>query len=149
MRKSKLIFILLLSLNITLFYTGCFKKNNTNHKYTFIGESKNWTANYEIIDESDSLNKDNSNNGTKYLSIFTITYKEDISELSSVKKLSYSFESNAGKGEHEIPFEQPPTEKVFKHRSEIEGVMPDKSDVIKVKVTLDDKTETFDLKCKN
>lgn len=84
--------------------TGCSEKDRTEnniieHKYTFSGENELWTA--DLKEEGKEYHTEDEY-GLHYSSecseVCTITYKNDVSELSDAKKLKISYENSTGGG---------------------------------------------------
>ena len=84
------------------------KDEVTNNNYKFIGESKHWEAEY-IYKGTETWG---DNNGTKTYSNkdnyeFVLKYKGTLKELSSMKKLEYSYETISSSGETTEEFTEP------------------------------------------
>ncbi|MDT0162940.1 hypothetical protein [Bacillus sp. AG4(2022)] len=137
--------ILLLFFSL-MFLAACSKEVNT-YDYRFVGESDHWEAEYvfkgtEVWGEKNgSRTYSNENNDE-----FFLEYKGPLEELSSMKKIEYSYETSAGRGSGATKFDAPPTKKVFKSSgsSEDSGIV-NEDDIIKVYVKWDDAEETFEL----
>lgn len=146
-RLKKLIsFIIIL---IVLGTTGCSKKDVINHNYTFKGENESWVAEYNINGTQEFIEKDGSSNfKSECEKEFSITYKNDISELATIKNIAISYASSTSKGEIVENYRdgtQP--EKTYKIQSSSRGgAIESKDDIIKVSVNIDGNIETFELK---
>ena len=78
---------------------GCSNQEVIKHNYTYKGENEFWTAEYKVNGTGAFTEKDNKTSyESKCSNAFTVTYKKDLSELSSVKNLEISYESSAGGG---------------------------------------------------
>jgi hypothetical protein len=140
LRKKLFLFFALVLL------AACSKEVNT-YDYRFAGESEHWEAEYVFKGTEEWAEKDgrrtysNENNDE-----FFLEYKGPLEELSSMKKIEYSYETSAGSGSGATKFDAPPTEKVFKSggSSENTGTV-NEDDIIKVYVKWDDAEETFEL----
>lgn len=137
--KSK---VLLLFFLITIFISGCSKNDTIIHDYALKGENDHWIAEYighsegEFYKENGKL-KYRGNSREK----LTLTYKGELSELSTVRKVGYSFSSGGGT----TTFGEPPDRKVFIWDSEGSSMIT-KEDTERVNITIDDKTETIEMK---
>ncbi|MHB1485039.1 MAG: hypothetical protein ACYCYI_10280 [Saccharofermentanales bacterium] len=89
---SIIIIIIILSLS---FICGCSSKEVTNYRYT--GENSDWKAEYkgsstlEFYEEKGILKCKDEGDGN-----LVFTYKGELSDLSSIKKLTYEFASSKG-----------------------------------------------------
>lgn len=119
----------------------------TNYNYKFIGESEHWEAEY-IYKGKETWKNDkgviSSSNKDNYELV--LKYKGSLKELSSMKKLEYSFKTNSSGGESKAEFPQPPKERVFTSRGGSEGgAKVDKDEVIQVHVKWNESEESFEL----
>lgn len=146
MRKtvSILIFIVLLIL------TGCSNREVINHNYTYKGENEFWTVEYKVTGTGIFNER---NNKTEYESnsskTLTVSYRKNLSDLSSVKYLEISYESSAGGGKLTENFDKnhPISEKTYMVKSSaIGGAIENKNEIIKVNINMDGKVETIELK---
>lgn len=129
--------------------TACAKHTETtNNNYKFRGDSDHWEAEYtysgtevrEIVDGRTTYS--NEDNYT-----FELKYKGSIHELSTAKKLDYSFKSSGGSGRHTIEFTEPPRTLTFTSKGGSEsGTKTNPDDIVQVKVIWDDSEESFELK---
>lgn len=128
--------------------TGCSSKEVIKHNYTYKGENELWTAEYVMNGTGTFTKKDGTlhyeSNSNK---ILTVTYKKDISQLSSVKHLEISYESSVGGGKKAEDYNDgPPKEKTYTIKSGGTGAIENKDEVIKVNINIDGKIQTIELK---
>ena len=140
--------VLLLTMLILL--SGCSHKETTKYNYLYKGESELWTGECSIIGtgtwtkENNSLNYDND-----IKQVITVTYKNDVSELSNVHNLKIEYEvgSSGGSINENYDSSNPLMKKIFTFQSGGKGVsVPLKDTVIKVKVIIDNDEQTLELK---
>ena len=142
--------VLLLTMLILL--SGCSHKETTKYNYLYKGESELWTAEYSIIGTGTWTKENNSlHYESDIKKDLTVTYKNDVSELSNVQnlKIEYKIGSNGGSLNETYDSGNPLMEKTFTFRSGGNGEVPLKDTAIKVKVTLDNDEQILDLKCVN
>lgn len=137
---------------IMLLLTGCTTTNNetkTNtFNYTFKGENESWVAEYIVNETETFTEKDGKTNYDNHGdNVLTVIYKNDISELSSVKHMEISFKSISSSVSLVTDFnDASPNEKTFILKSGFEnGALTIKNQVITVTVNLDGKIQTFEL----
>ncbi|QXE21184.1 hypothetical protein B5S50_03540 [Clostridium sp. 001] len=124
---------------------GCSNKDVIKHNYTYKGENEFWTVQYKVnsiytfTKKDDKLHYEGNSNDT-----FTVTYKKNISDLSSVKHLQISYKSSAGGGS--IGQNSPRKRTYTMTSSSTGGATEDKDEVIKVTINLDGKIQTIELK---
>ncbi|PEJ54385.1 hypothetical protein CN692_20015 [Bacillus sp. AFS002410] len=120
----------------------------TNYNYEFIGESEHWEAEY-IYQGTETTRKNDKgvisySNKDNYELV--LKFKGSLKELSSMKKLEYSFKTNSSSGESKAEFPEPPKERVFTSRGSSEGgAKVDKDEVIQVHVKWNESEESFEL----
>ena len=144
---KKLISIIIIMTILVI--TGCSKKDIIKHNYTFKGENESWTAEYKINGTQTFIKEDTH---TKFESEaqkeLLITYKNDISELSSVKHIEISYKSTPSSGkivEDYTDGNQP--KKTYKFQSSSKGAaIENQDDIIEVTVNIDGNIEVFELK---
>lgn len=144
--KKLISFIIIL---VILGTTGCSKKNVINHNYAFKGENELWIAEYNINGTQEFIEKDGSTNfKSECQKEFSITYKNDISELSSIKNIVISYTSSTSKGEIVEDYKDgTQAEKTYEIQSSATGgAIENKDDIIEVTVNIDGNIETFELK---
>ncbi|WP_096271166.1 lipoprotein [Paucisalibacillus globulus] len=140
----KRIITLLLSI---LLLAAC--SETTNNNYIFTGESEHWEAEYvyegiEKWGEKDGQRTYSNNDSYK----FVLTYKGSLEELSSIKKLEYSFETRSGSSDSTMEFTEPPSTVMFSSSGGSTGAKVSENEIIKVNVKWDDFEETFELQTK-
>ncbi|AZV58499.1 hypothetical protein [Clostridium sp. AWRP] len=140
----KKVAIILITILLPVFI-GCSNKDVIKHNYTYKGENEFWTAQYKVnstgtfTKKNDKLHYEGNSNGT-----LTVTYKKNISKLSSVKHLEISYKSSAGSGS--IGQNSPKKKTYTMTSSSTDGVIEDKDEVIKVTINLDGNIQTIELK---
>lgn len=118
-----------------------------HNEYKFTGESEHWKAEYayngkEVWKDVDGT-KTYSNEDSHE---FVLTYKGTLEELSSLKKLQFSFETNSSSGRSVEEFSEPPNEVTFTLKGGSGGgAKVAEDEVIQVLVTWDDLEESFEL----
>ncbi|WP_143314777.1 hypothetical protein [Clostridium sp. HBUAS56017] len=132
MRKTKIILILFL-----LIITGCSPQNNNKKEYKYEGKNSNWQVQF-----TESLN------GIKDERALTFTYKGDLSDLKAHKNLKYSYKTNTNHGSGDIDLGDSVNTKTFEHKVSGEGQSTNiiESDSVTVNISLDENSETIDLK---
>lgn len=145
LRKVTGVFIVL----ILLIITGCSNKEVINHNYIYKGENELWSAEYRVngtgtfTEENGKIKyESNSNN------ILIVTYKKELSQLSSLKHMEISYASSAGGGKITEDYtDGPPKEKTYTIKSGGNGVaIENKDEVINVTINLDGKIQIIELK---
>lgn len=140
----KKIVVLLLTLIVL---TACQEIETIKHEHKFIGESEHWEAEYsfkltEVQRESDGTSITNSKNDHN----FFLKYKGTLEELSSVREINYSYETNNGGGSAKEEFTAPPKEVTYKISGGSKGWEEiGEGVVIKVNVKCGNFEETFEL----
>ncbi|WP_333886885.1 hypothetical protein [Clostridium sp.] len=141
MRKIAVILITM----ILFMAVGCSNKDIIKRHYIYKGENDVWIAKYSVDvtgtwDKKDNkLHYEGNSNDT-----LTVTYKKNVSQLSSAKHLKISYKSSVGSGSIE---QDSPKEKTYTMTSgSTTGIIEDKDEVIKVNVNLDGNIQTIELK---
>lgn len=145
MRKTSIILIII----VLCIVAGCSNKEVIKHNYTYKGENELWTAEYKVNSTGTFTEKDSNTDYESNSNItLTITYKKDLSQLSSVKHLEISYESSAGGGNLNLNFDDnPPNEKTYTLKSSSTGgAIENKDEIVKVNINLDGKTQVIELK---
>ncbi|WP_373845173.1 hypothetical protein [Clostridium sp.] len=132
-----------------LIVTSCSNKNLIKNNYIYKGENEFWTAQYKLnatgtfTKRNDKIHYDGNSNKT-----LIVKYKNDISQLSSIKHLEISYKSSAGDGKITEDYNNgSPKEKTYTmSSSSTSGIIEDKNEVIKVTINLDGKIQTIELK---
>lgn len=147
----KKILTLLFTILILTACTKATKNEVINNNYKFIGESQHWEAEY-FYKGTETWG---DNNGTKTYSNkdsyeFVLKYKGSLKELSSMKKLEYSYKTITSGGTKTEEFTEPPKELIFTSKGSSEGgAKVNKDEVIQVNVKWDEFEESFELHNKN
>ncbi len=145
--KKTAVFLLFTML---IFLSGCSHKEITKYNYLYKGESELWSAECSVVGtgtwtkENNKLDYDND-----IKKVLTVTYRNDVSELSNVKniKIEYEIGSSGGSLDENYDSSNPLARKTLKLQSGGKGIsVPLKDTVIKVKITLDDNVQTLELK---
>lgn len=144
MRRTVVFLVLIMMVCLS----GCAKKV-VLHNYTFIGENDYWKADYRVngsgtFTEKNGRTEYNSNSEKQ----LTVTYKKDLSDLSSLKQLQISFQSSASGGTLTRSFDDGPTsQKTFTLKSSsMGGAIESKDEIIKVNIDQDGEIQTIELK---
>jgi len=143
--------IFLLILLVVLAFAGCSGKDTTAYNYTFTGDNGSWSGEYKVdgkvtfYKEDGTLKCDSS-----HLSVLTVTYNKELSELSGVKDLSIEYDTTAGGGKLTEHYDNSPDQKTFTFRDEGTGAfVTNKDAIIKVTITADGEPQLLELKLKN
>ncbi|WP_315066551.1 hypothetical protein [uncultured Clostridium sp.] len=145
MRKIAVILII----SMLCIITGCTNKKVINNDCIYRGENEFWIAEYKVNGTGTFTEKNNKTNyESKCSEILIVTYKKDLSELSSVKHLEISYKSSAGEGEMTENFDDgPPSEKTYTIKSgSTNGAIENKDEIIQVNIDVDGKTQIIELK---
>ncbi|AFS77112.1 hypothetical protein Curi_c00300 [Gottschalkia acidurici 9a] len=132
-----------------LILTGCSNREVIKHNYTYRGESEYWVAEYNVDGEGIFIDKNGSMSYESHKkNILTVTYKNDLSELSSIRNLKVSYKSSVSGGSiaHSFDNGNPPMEKTYEIKSSGSGVaIESKDETIKVSIDIDGNIETIEL----
>jgi len=127
------------------------KNEVINNDYKFNGESKHWEAEYIYKgtetwgDNKGTLTYSNEDNHE-----FVLKYKGTLKELSSMKKLEYSYETISSGGKSTEEFTEPPKELIFTSKGNSRGgAKVNVDEIIKVNVKWGEFEESFELHSKN
>ena len=141
---------ILLMIIMLLTITGCSKKQVNDMNYTFKGENEFWAAEFQVKGTGTSsqnlfgqINFDSDLNKT-----LIVTYKKDISQLSSVKHLEISYEEIGLKGKTLIEDYNNGSQarKTYTLKSHTTGSSVETGDsIIKVTINIDNQIQTIDL----
>ncbi len=119
-----------------------------NH-FVFKGESESWSGEMKVDSTLQFYEKDgvlgcDTNEKHK----LTVTYKGDVSDLSSVKQLKIDFDAGPSSGSlEEEHVDDPITQKTFVMQGGGSGTaLIQKDKIVTVTVTIDGKTESFEMK---
>ncbi len=117
-----------------------------NH-FVFRGESELWSGEMKVDSTLQFYEKDgilgcDANEKHK----LTVTYKGDVSDLASVKQLKIDFDAGPSGGSLEEDHADDPIEqKTFVMQGGGNGAQIQKDEIITVTVTIDGKTESFEM----
>lgn len=142
--NKKIITILFVIQIFSIVLIGCVTNEENrvllNDKYVFKGQNELWAV--ELV-----INKKGSNNN-EFEKIFTIKYKGELSELTKIKTLSYSYETNSGsKGSASHIFDTPPMDKVFTKRTIGKGkVIRNTKEIINANIVVDGNIQKIELR---
>ena len=125
--------------------TACTETKNNDYKFT--GESDHWEAEFAYKGTEKWGGKETYTNEDS--DEFRLKYKGSLEELSSLKKLYYSYETNSRRGDSNQEFTEPPSTVTFSTSSSSNGAMVREDTVIKVNVKWDEFEESFELHNKN
>lgn len=144
---------LLLMILLLLFMTGCANKQVLFHNYTFTGENDLWSANYTVEGSETFVEKDKV---TEYSNMskktFTLKYKGELEDLSSVKKLEFAYETSARGETSTLEFDdinQLDKDTFILKTTSVNSVIEKKDETIFVTVTIDGTPQTIELKPSN
>ena len=127
-----------------MFLTACAK--TTNNDYKFKGESGHWEAEYayrgtEVWGETKG--KKTYSNEDNYE--FVLKYKGSLEELSSMKRLEYSYKANFSNGKVTEEYTEPTEKVLFTTSGASSGAKVSADEVIQVNVKWDSFEESFEL----
>lgn len=136
---------------LILIVTGCSKKEIIKHNYTYKGENELWSAEYTtngtaIFEQNDSK----MDVGTESKYKLTVTYKKDLSDLSSVKKLVISYDASSSGGSLSEVYSE--DESITSKTFTLSGggsFIPIENEIIKVTINIDGDVQILELKNEN
>ena len=133
-----------------LMIVGCSNKEVINHNYVYKGENEFWNAELKLNGIGVFTEKKNI---TSYESncdkILTVTYKKELSELPSIKRLEISYKSSVGAGKLTEDYDDWHVleDKTYTLKSSSKnGAIENKNEVIEVVINIDGNIETIQLK---
>jgi hypothetical protein len=129
--------------------TSCSNKDVIKYNYTYKGENEFWTAEYRVngikifTEKNGTLEYDNSGNNE-----LTVTYKNELSQLNSVRHLEISYKSSCSAATSSMNYTRGSSKKkTYTLRSNNNGsAIENEDDIIQVLINLDGKLQTFELK---
>jgi hypothetical protein len=144
-RKSILIMIALI---FALLFSGCGQHGRIiSHNMTFTGGNDKWKAEYKITGQGEFYqNGDTLDYRSNDDKVFTLTFRGDLTELSSVKHFSYTYTSSASGGGASL--DAPPDKNALVSHSSGNGAVESKDETISVVINIDGKQTSFDMKSK-
>jgi hypothetical protein len=126
---------------ILFIFAGCSNRDVIKHNYTYIGENELWSAEYKVNGVFDKTSYESTSDA-----ILTVTYKRNLSELSTVKQLKISSISSFRILTVDHLFDgNPPNEKTYTANISGEGI-ENKDEIVKVNITLDGKKQIIELR---
>lgn len=144
MKKILSILIVVMSLLIS----GCSNREVNEYHYTYRGENDLWSAECKVDATVEFFKVDNVLNAKSYKEhILTVTYKNDVSDLSKVKKMIISYNTSTGGSSLTQEFDdKPPTKNTYtlKSRSTTTSI-ENKGEIIKVDINIDGQIQTLEL----
>lgn len=127
------------------------QRNEIRHHYVFTGAGSFWSATYEVsatetFFERNKRTEYEQNNDKE----FTLTYNRDISDLTELKELKYSYAGYAAGGSETVTFPSPPQTKVLARNSTTNrgGALERKDAKIDVIIEWNGNQESFTLTAK-
>jgi hypothetical protein len=140
MRKMNFLFIFAFLVVVS----GCSINDIVVRNYHLKGENNHWIAEYKGYSKGYFYKQDDGKLNYKgnVDEKLTLTYKGELSELSQVRKVGYSWIGGGGTD----GFDSPPDRKVFTWQSIGKGGVIAKDNVENITVILDDKSETLEMK---
>lgn len=143
---------LILGCTILLIFVSCSKTDVTNYKYTYTGENELWNAEYKVKETVTFTNKDNTLHAeTEAKNVLVITYKGNLTDLSSVKhtEISYDCSTEGGKRSEDYSDGESISSKTFTLISGGKnGALHNADEIITVTIKIDGDTQTLELKNK-
>ncbi len=127
---------------ILTFETSCSNNNIVKQDFNLIGENNNWIVEYKGHSEGEfykvmgKLNYREKSDGN-----LTLTYKGELSDLTSVREIRYEFANGGGT----ITSDHAPDRKIFRFNQGLSAVT-DVNTTKTVDIIIDGKKETADLK---
>lgn len=122
--------------------------DNIENHFIFSGESKSWTGEMKVDSKLGFYEKDGVLGcDANEEHTLTVTYKGDVSILSSVKQLKIDFDAGPSGGTlEEDHADEPIQQNTFVMKGAGNGAQIQKDEIITVTVTVDGKTESFEMK---
>jgi hypothetical protein len=138
--------IIVILITIILFlFGGCSNQKVIRYDYTYKGENEFWTAEYKVNGTSIFIEKDNKTSYEESGSrILTVTYKKDISDLSSVKHLEIACKGR--KEVYDLDDNDQLNQKTFILKSSGPGAIEDKDEIINVNINVNGEAQTIELR---
>lgn len=111
-KKMWLAVVSLLVLIAAVIYVVQRGKETTNHHYVFEGSGKYWSAEYEVKATEAFTEKQNKTDYHSDSSAhFKLFYKNELSEISGLDTIAYSYKGTSSGGSGTEEFNQPPKSK--------------------------------------
>jgi len=148
----KKIAVVLLAIMLLLL-SGSSYKEFTRYNYFYKGESALWTAEYAVTGTGTWTEENNRlHYGNDIKEVLTVTYKNDVSELSGANNLKIEYDVGAGGGSLNEYYDSNNhlTKRTFKMQGGGKNIsVPLKDSIVHVKVTLDNNVQSLELKNAN
>jgi hypothetical protein len=124
------------------------KEEKKEYHYVYTGENKNWKAVYRVDATAFFTKKDGVlGYENKTEDVFTATYKKKLADLQKGSFLKITYKTPVGGGSSSYSYKDSKIEtKTFSQKGSTNGSFVKENDIIKVYVTLDNKTQEFELK---
>jgi len=124
---------------------GCSNVEITRHGYTYRGENEQWSAEYKVDGFVKITKSDNKNKYETYEeNLLTVTFKNDISELSNIKNMEISYTDGSGGGNLKQELNQHNLKNIYTMRTSGRGAsIMDGDEIIEVTITLDGESQKF------
>jgi len=149
---KKICLILGYTILLIFIFVSCSKKDVTNYKYTYTGENEQWNVVYKVNESVTFTNEDNILDAeTEAKNVLTITYKGNLTDLSSVKhtEISYECSTEGGKRVEDYSEGESISSKTFTLISGGKnGALHSGDEIITVTINIDGDTQTLELKNK-
>lgn len=130
--------------------TACTNKDVTYHNYTYEGENEKWTADFKVNGKTIFTRTNGVLSAKNDVSqVLTITYRGDLSELSTVRNLKIIYKTSAGGASISNNYDEDYsiTNKTFTLKSGGKnGAIPNEDETIKVTVDTDGSQQMLELK---
>ena len=147
--------IVLFSMILIMVWLGGCASSSTEYTYLYQGENELWSAQLRhYVTEKQIEKQTGIEDGFEYSELFVLTYKNDISELSSVDRFKFTYAVNNRSTSSETwgpPSHNPMTHKSghteSKDTDPVNSEILDENDVITVTVEIDGAAQSFDLVC--
>lgn len=140
--------ISILMLVVVSLISGCLNREINEYHYTYYGENDSWSAEYKLDATVTFFKKDGVLNVETYKErLLTVTYKDDVSNLSKVKNLIISYNSSTGGGSLEEEFNsKPPTENIYTLKSSsTSSAIENADETIQLTINIDGDVQNIEL----
>ena len=149
MKKIAVVLLAIMLLSLS----GSSYKEVTRYNYFYKGESALWTAEYAVTGTGTWTEENNRlHYGNDIKEVLTVTYKNDVSELSGVNnlKIEYDYGGSGGSLNEYYDSSNPLTKRTIIMRGGGKNIsVPLKDSTVQVKVALDNNVQSLELKPAN
>ncbi|MDF2511139.1 MAG: hypothetical protein K0S04_1005 [Herbinix sp.] len=146
MKKKMMCIIFFIMLTLL---TACAEKDVIDHNYTFEGENEEWSANFKVTGKTIFTRTDGIlASKTESNEVLTVTYRGELSDLSTIKHLEISYKTSAGGGSISNNYNEDEiiTNKTFTLKSGGKnGAIINEDEVIEVTVDIDGNKQIVEL----